>query len=229
MENDLRLIKDIQIKHFGDLYEKFKGTPMAVSSESIEHKYLRYKNIAGIFGEDNNFSIHDVGMGLADFYEYINKEFTQKVFAYSGSDILPDFVNEAKKKYPSCNFYLRNIAETIPSENYDYVIMSGLFHQKREIKIKEWEYFSHAMIFNAYKMAAKGIAFNFVSPFVDFYQPEVYYCKLDKLLNFITDRLSRFFVLKHDYALYEFTVFVYKEEYIHSQFKQKEFQKYFKS
>jgi len=76
-------------------------------------------------------------------------------------------------------------------------------------------------------MSRKGIAFNFISPFVDFYQTEVYYSNLLKIINFINDELSRFFVLKHHYALFEYTVFVFQEDYIRPQYSQIEFQKYF--
>jgi len=77
-------------------------------------------------------------------------------------------------------------------------------------------------------MCKKGIAFNFISPFVDYYQTEVYYSNLPKIINFINDKLSRFFVIKHNYALYEYTVYVYREEYIKLLHPELEFQKYFK-
>jgi len=49
------------------------------------------------------------------------------------------------------------------------------------------------------------------------------------LINFINDELSRFFEIKHNYALFEFTVYVYKYEHIKSKSIEPEFQKYFKS
>jgi hypothetical protein len=96
--------------------------------------------------------------------------------------------------------------------------MSGVFHQRRETTIPEWERFAFQLIENVFALANKGIAFNFITPFVDFYQTQVYYSNLPKLLNFINDNLSRFFTIEHDYALFEYTVFVYKEDFIKDKY-----------
>ena len=216
-----------QIEIYRKLFQENRGTPMAVSSESLAHKALRFKQIAGVFEHDDNFTIHDVGMGVADFNQFLLNEFSTKDIVYSGSEILEEYVQESKSRFPKNSFFLRDIAEQSYMDKHDYLIMSGLFHQRRETKIKDWEKFSQNILSNAFDMCNKGIAFNFISPFVDFYQTQVYYCNLPKLLNFINDELSRFFVIKHNYALYEFTVYVYKVEFIKSQHKQLEFAKYF--
>ena len=147
---------------------------------------------------------------------------------YSGTEIIDEYVDEAKKRFPELSFYNRDIAESKFDDKYDFVLMSGVFHQRRDSAIRDWEKFSQQLLKNSFEMCNKGIAFNFISPFVDFYQTQVYYSNLPKLINFINDDLSRFFEIRHNYALFEFTVYVYKEEYIKSKYPQTEFQKYFK-
>lgn len=213
---------------FRSLYHKYKGTSMEVSSESQAHKELRYKILSKLFKNEKIIQVHDVGMGLASFYVYLNNNFPNQVIEYSGSDILIEYVKEVKNKYDNIKIYHRDLAEEAGKEKYDYLIMSGLFHQRRDSILSDWEKFAQAIIRNTFLMCNKAIAFNFITPFVDFYQTDVYYCNLPKLLNFINDDLSRFFVLHHNYALFEFTVFVYREEYIHSLYPQSEFEKYFK-
>lgn len=220
-------VRDNQEKIYKELYQKHKGEPMAVSSESFAHKKQRYDIISRIFEKDTAFTLHDVGMGLADFKKYLNEHHSEKNIIYSGSEILEEFVADSKKMYPDCEFHHRDVSEQSFPEVYDYVMMSGVFHQRRSTKIKDWELFSQEMISNAFKMCRKGLAFNFISPFVDFYQTEVYYCNLPKLIQFVNDDVSRFFQIHHDYALFEFTVFVYKEEFILQNSPQPEFQKYF--
>ena len=224
MENPTRKIQE---KHYRELFQKHRGTTMAVSSESPAHKELRFEHIAEIFENDDEFSVHDIGMGISDFYSFLEKKFSNKKINYSGSDILKEFVDESVSRYPNLDFYHRDISVEKVSDKYDYVIMSGLFHQRRESSIREWEKFACNIIRNAFEMSQKGIAFNFISPFVDFYQTEVYYSNLVKIINFINDDLSRFFEIKHHYALFEYTVFVFTKDYIKSQHPQKEFQKYF--
>jgi len=216
-----------QEETFRQLYAQPTGSPMAVSSESQEHKRLRFSRIKGLFQADTACSIHDVGMGIADLNAYLLEAMPGSEFDYSGSEILAEYVDAARTRFPELQFFHRDIAEHVPEDRYDWVVMSGVFHQRRESSIRDWEAFSQRIIRNAFAMARKGIAFNFVSPFVDFYQTQVYYCNLPKLLNFINDDLSRFFQLRHDYALFEFTVYVYQSEYIAEQFPQSEFRKYF--
>ena len=221
-------VRESQENIFRSLYHEHKGTPMAVSSESIQHKNLRYKNICEIFHDEQNITVHDVGMGLADLNSYIHVNCLRNNVIYSGSEILEEYISEASIKFPECTFSLRDISEFAFDDRYDYVVMSGLFHQRGETTIRDWENFAQNIILNSFQMCTKGIAFNFISPFVDFYQPHVYYSNLPKLLNFINDRLSRFFKIIHNYALFEFTVFVYKEDYMQQSYSEIEFQKYFK-
>lgn len=220
-------IAHIQEAYYSKLYNDYKGTPMAVSSESLKHKELRYKNISGVFGEEDSFSLHDVGMGLGDYYGFLNKYYSDRKIIYSGSDILQDYVIESSRRFPDRKFYLRNLATSLAEDKYDYLILSGVFHQRRDTSIKNWEQYMQILISNCFAMSNKGIAFNAVTQFVDYYQPNIYYCNIHKLIEFINHRLSRFFTLKHDYALYELTVYVYKEEYIQHKYNEKEFEKYF--
>ena len=201
---------------------------MAVSSESKEHKALRYEQICGVFENEKEITLHDVGMGISDLYGYILDNFKEHNVTYSGSDILKEYVIESKQRYSNLNFYHRNIISDKCDDKYDYVVMSGVFHQRQDTTIKDWEEYLQEIVSKAFFMSEKAIAFNVISPFVDFYQTNVYYCNLPKLLNFINDKLSRFFAIKHNYALYEFTVYVYKENYIISRYPQKQFRKYFK-
>jgi len=220
--------RDSQQKIYKELYDKHKGTPMAVSSESLNHKQKRFEMVCDIFKTDNSFSVHDVGMGLADLGAYIFEQNPTKTIEYSGTEILEEYVKDSAARFPNSKFYMRDIAESAFEDRYDYVLLSGVFHQRRESTIKDWEKFAQNILSHSFKMCKKGIAFNFISPFVDFYQTQVYYCNLPKLINFINDDLSRFFEIRHNYALYEFTVYVYTEEYIKTKHPQPEFQKYFK-
>lgn len=217
-----------QEKIFRELYENNKGTPMATSSESLVHKALRYKIITSIFEDDDDFSVHDVGMGLADLNAYIRHAFPNRRIEYSGSEIVDELVATSRERYPQLSFFHRDLSEEPGKDTYDYVVMSGVFHQRRDSTIGEWEDFSQNLLRNSFRMCKKGVSFNFISPFVDFYQTNVYYCNLPKLLNFINDDLSRFFEIKHNYALFEFTVHVYKEEFVSSQQPEDELSKYFR-
>lgn len=219
--------RESQISHFRELLARHHGTPMAVSSESVAHKQLRYARLSRVFEDDQSFTIHDVGMGLGEYYAFIRETFPDRRIDYSGSDILAEYCSEARKRFPEQRFYCRDITESDASDRYDYVVMSGVFHQRRDVQIPVWEQFAQSLLSSSFHMCRKAIAFNFISPFVDFYQLEVYYCNIWKLVNFIRDELSRFFVIDHSYPLFEFTVLLYREDYVKQRFAQSEFRKYF--
>ena len=62
-----------QEKYYRSLYQEYSGSPMAVSSESLEHKELRFREICRLFQDEDcpeGFSLHDTGAGLGDLYHY---------------------------------------------------------------------------------------------------------------------------------------------------------------
>jgi len=217
-----------QQRYFSELYRRHKGSPMAVSSESLAHKALRFSRLAEILPRDESCSVHDVGMGMGHFLEFIREDPALSKVEYSGTDVVPEYVAYCDERFPELSFSCRDLAEGVGPDVYDFVVMSGVFHQMRHASRSEWERFAFTLIENCFSMARVGVAFNFVTCFVDYYQAGIYYCNIGKMLEFISDQLSRFFVVDHAYALYELTVFVYHENPIRSQFPQEEFAKYFK-
>lgn len=200
---------------------------MEVSSESPEHKDLRFEILSDLFRHDDNFSVHDVGCGIADFGAFLQRRHPKRAIRYSGTEILREYQQEAAQRFPDSTFLVRNLADHPGEDRYDYLVMSGVFHQRRQTRIPDWERFIHALLLNTYQMSTKGIAFNVISPFVDFYQEQVYYCNLNKLIQFINDELSRFFEIRHSYALFELTVFVYRPEHVQLMCPHSVFEKYF--
>jgi hypothetical protein len=221
-------IRKSQEEYYSDLYKKHKGTPLAVSSESLAHKNLRYSQLIRLFESNASLTVHDVGMGIGHFHHYLTKHLDNLEFDYSGTEVVKDFYDYCVSELPDSKFYLRDLAEKPGDDKYDYVVMSGVFHQIRSNTRYTWENFMESLLINTFSMCNKGIGFNLVSGFVDYYQEGVYYANLPKLVNFINDKLSRYFAINHAYPLFEMTVFVYKESYMRSKHKQVEFRKYFK-
>ncbi|MCA1793918.1 MAG: hypothetical protein LC660_08625 [Desulfobacteraceae bacterium] len=69
---------------YRNLYRQHKGTPMAVSSESLAHKELRFRKISEIFAAEDVVQVHDVGMGLGDAVSFI-REARSQYLILSGS------------------------------------------------------------------------------------------------------------------------------------------------
>lgn len=221
-------VRKQQVAFFSHLFEEHKDTPYAVASESQAHKMLRYERLCRIFAGERNISVHDIGMGMGHLYEYIRDHHGDLAIQYSGTEIVKDYYDHCVKSHPGVRFYLRDLLTVDQAEQYDYVLISGVFHQMRENQRGLWEQYMFALLAKAFQMARRGIAFNVVSEHVDFYQPAIYYCNLTKLMYFIVDHLSRFFSMDHAYALFEATVFVFHQEHIRARYPDLEFRKYFR-
>lgn len=216
-----------QRTHFEQLYEENRGTPNAVASETYEHKKLRYDKIVNIFPDNGDFSIYEVGYGLGHFYEYMRNNLNMDRVTYSGSEIVKKYHNYCTETYKlSGEFELRNIIEDPPSGQFDYVIMSGVFHQMGDTPKEAWEEYMYDLLKKSYELSTRGIAFNSLSQVVDYEKEGNYYSNISDLIEFINKDLSRFFELKKDYPLFERTIFVYRPEYIANEHPEKEFQKY---
>lgn len=220
------VIKD-QKNHFKKLYEDNEGTPKAVASETYEHKKVRYSKIAKIFPDNGKFSIYEIGYGLGHFYEYLQKNFDMTRVAYSGSEIVKEYHEYCTDNYdPSGGFELRNVLENPPPDKYDYVVMSGVFHQIGDAPEESWEEYTYDLLKSSYELSTKGISFNFLSQFVDYKKEGNYYVTISDMVDFMNEDLSRFFEVRHNYPLFEATVFVYRPEYIADEYPQDEFQRY---
>jgi hypothetical protein len=229
MDDNLNSLRRSQLEYFSSLYAQFSNSHKAVGSESLEHKKLRYSKILEpiLKEKGGKFSLHDVGMGLGHLYEYILESGYESHISYSGSDIYADYIKDFSIRYPEISCQERDLAITPGEDLHDWLILSGVFHQIRENSEIVWESFMHKMLVNCFSMCKKGLVLNLVSPYVDYVIPGIYHANIEKILDFINSSLSRFFIIQHDYVLYEYTVHILHKPYVLEQFTGiSEFKKY---
>ena len=88
--------------------------------------------------------------------------------------------------------------------------MNGVFTEKRNLSFDSmWLYFTN-MIESIYKITNKGIAFNVMSKNVDWERDDLFHVSLDQLSSFLCSNITRNFIIRNDYKLYEYTVYVFK-------------------
>lgn len=154
-------------------------------------------------------SVAEIGCGaghLADFLQRRGIEAT-----YFGCDLSEAMVSAARLRHPELRFECLDILCDPLPECYDVVICSGLFHVKLDRSQDEWRDFVHAMLRRMYEACRLAIAFNLMTDQVDFRSPDLYYSRPADTLDFCREALSRFVQLRHDYPLYEYTTYVFRE------------------
>lgn len=155
-------------------------------------------------------SLLDFGCGASHFYEYLQKTGEKRV-RYSGLDLSPKFVALSRSKFPENEYYeLDVLREGDKLPLFDYVVMNGVFTQKRELSFDEMFEFLKSVLRAVFPKTRNGLAFNVMSKHADWERPEAFHLPLDALASFLTKELSRNFTFRHDYGLYEYTAYVYR-------------------
>ena len=213
-------------------FKQFGENSKSLSWNDKSSQFLRFEKLSELFQFekiDSPFSVHEIGCGLAHFIEYLKT--TDFNYNYSGSDIVSEFIEYNRKEHPKYKFFIQNIYENFDKineniKNYDYYIISGTFYTKENNSIKAWEDFIYKSTENMFRMAKKGIAFNFLTSYSDFFDEKLYYADPKVILDKIIKNYSRFVNISQIIPLYEFTVVIYKESFLQSIFPS--YQKYFK-
>lgn len=103
-------------------------------------KWLNYDSAACRYIEithDLDFagkSILDVGCGFGDIIPYIRVKTGD--FKYTGTDLMPEFVQEGQKRYPEHTFVEQNYFEVLPEKHYDIIICSGALNSNNKDAIE---------------------------------------------------------------------------------------------
>ncbi len=203
------------IEHYESCLEKHGDTHLGVDWPKLEDVDKRYQIMMDIIrinkDSNNKVSVLDFGCGTSHLLDYINKNNYNNI-DYSGLDISKKFIDVAKNKYPDINFYCVNILENNKSiPNFDYVLMNGVFTEKMDLSFDDmWAYFTKLLTV-IYTKVEKGLAFNVMSKTVDWEREDLFHVSLDLLSDFLCKNLTRNFIVRNDYGLYEYTVYVIKK------------------
>ena len=153
----------------------------------------------------------DFGCGASHLYEYIRAQGITDI-SYAGIDLSERFVELSRSKFPENEYWCMDIltaeAEALP--RFDYAVMSGVFTERVSLSFDEmFDFFTQA-VRRVFEIVDVGIAFNLMSKHVDWEREDLFHMPFDTLAAFLTAELSRSFVLRNDYGLYEYTAYVYR-------------------
>jgi len=200
------------VEHYESCLEKHGDSNLGVDWPREEDTVKRFNAMLGVIKDKkaDKISLLDFGCGLSHLYEYLKSIGISNII-YSGLDLSQKFVKRSKKKYPEnkylCVDILKN-PEKIPI--YDYIVMNGVFTQKRDLSFEEMFDFLKQMIRIIFEKAKIGVAFNVMSPQVDWKNEENFHLSFDLLADFLAKEVSRKYLFKHDYGLYEYTTYINK-------------------
>lgn len=195
--------------HYENVLKKHGDSPQGADWADADSQRLRFKILSEI-DDLNGKGIHDVGCGLAHLVEFLAESGVN--CQYVGSDISSLMIEKAKQRIPKAQLYVADILDDVTPEwmKADYLFASGVFHVKGANERSPWQQFVEAMVRRMFSLAQKGIAFNMMTSYVDYEDTNLFYLSPAEMLDFCIQNLGRRVVIRHDYPLWEYTVYVYK-------------------
>ncbi len=189
--------------HYEERFSEHGYSYKTLGWGSRETQFLRFKILADVANLSGK-SVCDIGCGFGDLYSYLRELYGS--IDYHGIDICPTLIEEAKRQYPEASFETRDILADPPAKKFDFVFASGVLSYRQENHLEYVQKMMKAM----FDLCSEALAINFLSKYVDY--------ELDKDFHFAPEeafsnamKLSRWVALKHNYPLYEFSLFIYRK------------------
>jgi len=195
-------------KHYNECFQKHGDNNLGVDWPNYKDTLIRHQVMFDLI-KDKNSTLLDFGCGLGHFLKWI-LETQDHSPIYSGLDINESFYQVCKDKYPFIDFYYTDILVNNNIPNFDYIVCNGTFTEKRELSQDEMMSFFKSALIELWSKCNKGIAFNVMSKNVDWEREDLFHVSMDELSLWLSKNLSRNIVMRQDYGLYEYTVYVYK-------------------
>ncbi len=199
------MIEEVK-KYYAERFKSYGLTSKGVDWNGAEGHHKRFE-VALEGGLKSGDSILDVGAGYGAFYDFLKKRLEN--FEYCGVEMVEEMVDALRSK-TSCTFSGNFLDIEIPRD-FDWVVALGTFHVKTEkIRSNEWwSEFVKPAIEKMYRLCKKGIIFSILPFNVEYRYRRLFYPRANLFFKFL-DSLSKNYVLRRDYGLYEITVYVYK-------------------
>lgn len=173
----------------------------------------RYRVMLEVIKRDmpGEVSVLDFGCGASHLYEYILRHKLGNI-RYSGLDLSRKFLDLSRSKFPSVDYYELDVRED-PSRlpMFDYIVMNGVFTAKFDLSFEEMFEHFQIIVSTVFKKARVAVAFNVMSKHVDWEREDLFHLPFDMLAAFLTKEVGRHFLIRHDYGLYEYTGYLYRE------------------
>lgn len=202
------------LRHYEKCFDKHGASHRGMDWPNEEDLARRFKVMLEMQRWDSSkpVSILDLGCGVGLLLDYIQARGLLDTFEYWGIDLSTKMVTKALERHPHQRFETRDILqEPLPPRCVDYVIMNGLLTEKVSLNQETMEAFARDVIKAAFAACRRGIAFNIMSSHVGWCRLDLFHWPLDRVASFLVENCSRSLVIRMDYGLYEYTVYVYRE------------------
>lgn len=198
----------------GDYVERYERrlrehghSPATLGWGKPGREHVRFQVMADVVEEVDATSVLDVGCGFADLYGHLMQQ--GWVGRYSGIDIVPGLLAEARERHPTLDLQEADISAYEPAEDFDVVVASGVFNAR--LRSGDNEAHIARSVERMYALCRRAVCVDFMSTYVDFEHPDAWHTDPAWALEF-GHGLSKRLRLRHDYMPFEFALVVYRDD-----------------
>jgi len=196
--------RDRIVDRYNQRLARFGHDARTLASGPPERHTLRF-TVLREAGIESGMSVLDIGCGFGDFYGWLRRHGFD--VRYTGVDINATLVDIAKGNHPDAEFVVADLQVDDLNKRFDFVVSSSAFN----LALAGDNYaFVADMLQRAYRMADRGVAFDFLSSYVDFKGEGAFHYQPERVFE-LAKRLTKRVTLRHDYPLYEFCVYLYPD------------------
>jgi len=188
---------DNNLKMHGDRPEALRWT---ASGQRLH--YLSLLDIGLLEGA----KVLDFGCGKGDFWRFLADRGIP--VDYTGYDINANLISLAEKKYPTGRFRVFDADKDSLDEDFDYIFLCGVFN----LRVAGLDDTIRKTLTKLFSHCRKGLAFNALSDLNTRKDVELHYTSPEDIFRFAVKNLSPYVSLRHDRMLYDFTMFVYRDQ-----------------
>jgi SAM-dependent methyltransferase len=175
-----------------------------VGWQSAHGQRVRFEALATV-GDLKGAKLLDVGCGLGGFWSYLRES---KLKAdYTGVDLFPNVVAEARRLHPEARFEARNIyRRPFAANRFDFAFLSGVFN----VKVRDnWKYM-RALLKSTLRQTKKAVAFNVLNAEAQLNEPDRFCVEAKELAAFGRRLGATKVCLLDHYHPMDLTLFIYK-------------------
>ena len=196
------------VEHYEKCFQKHGDNAQGMDWPNQEDLDTRFKIMLDIVDSEESSTILDFGCGTGLLLDYMkSKNIRHK---YLGADISQNFISECEKKYPDVDFYCGDILKKDYLPQVDYIVANGVYTEKLLMTYEDMFEYLKDSVKVLYNKCNKGVAFNVMSFHVHYQREDLFHVPHDDLAKFLTTQVTRNYVFRNDYGLYEYTTYVYK-------------------
>ena len=178
--------------------------------ERAKKRHVVMRDVIRWKQHDDPITLLDFGCGFGHLMEYLDER-----VSYSGVDIMPQFIRYCEKHRQPGVFHLLDTEADYQDglnriADFDYIVANGLFTERLDISYSDMMKHFMMTIRELFKHTRHGLAFNVMSTHLDQKRDDLFHVSMDWMADFLVHDLSRNFIFRNDYGMYEYTAYVYK-------------------